>query len=107
MLPASEGVAGLQITLGRQERTVGDRPPVAARNVGPGRYVPAMEFTALHRLLGRQAGPLTDDMLDAAIEQGIRETDDLDWKSALPKAKDLSQSDVVKDIAAMANSGAA
>jgi len=44
-------------------------------------------------------------MLDAAIEQGVRETDDLDWKSGLPKAKDLSQSDVVKDIAAMANSG--
>jgi Putative DNA-binding domain len=64
-----------------------------------------MEFTPLHRLLGRQPGPLTDDMLDAAIEQGIRETDDLDWKSELPKAKDLSQSDVVKDIAAMANSG--
>lgn len=64
-----------------------------------------MEFTALHRLLGRQPGPLTDDMLDAAIEQGIRETDDLGWKSALPKAKDLSHSDVVKDIAAMANSG--
>jgi Putative DNA-binding domain len=64
-----------------------------------------MEFTPLHRLLGRQPGPLTDDMLDAAIEQGIRETDDLDWKSGLPKAKDLSQSDVVKDIAAMANSG--
>ena len=33
------------------------------------------------------------------------ETDDLDWKSALPPAKGLTQSDFPKDIAAMANSG--
>jgi len=79
--------------------------PRLRRKVGPGRYVPAMGFPALHRLLGRRAGPLTNDMLDVAIVGGVRETDDLDWKSELPEAKDPSQSDVVKDVAAMANSG--
>jgi hypothetical protein len=79
--------------------------PRLRRKVGPGRYVPAMGFPALHRLLGWRAGPLTNDMLDVAIVGGVRETDDLDWKSELPEAKDPSQSDVVKDVAAMANSG--
>jgi hypothetical protein len=64
-----------------------------------------MEFTALHRLLGRLPGPLSDEMLDEAIAQGIAETDDLDWKKQPPAEKDLAQSDIVKDIAAMANSG--
>jgi hypothetical protein len=52
--------------------------PRLRRKVGPGRYVPAREFTAVHRLLGRQPGPPTNDMLDAAIDQSVRETDDLD-----------------------------
>jgi hypothetical protein len=56
-----------------------------------------MAFPALHRLLGRRAGPLTNDMLDVAIDGGVRETGDPDWTSELPEAKDLSQSDVVKD----------
>ena len=64
-----------------------------------------MDFTALHRALGRQPGPLTDDMLDDAVAQGVAETDDLDWKAELPPEKQLAQSDTVKDIAAMANSG--
>jgi hypothetical protein len=58
-----------------------------------------MEFTALHRLLGRQPGPLTDEVLDAAIDQGVRQADDLNWRSELPEPKDLSQSDVVKGVA--------
>lgn len=44
-------------------------------------------------------------MLDAAVAAGITETDDLDWKSQLPPAKGLSQTDFPKDVAAMANSG--
>ncbi|MDT0551498.1 AlbA family DNA-binding domain-containing protein, partial [Streptomyces lonegramiae] len=36
---------------------------------------------------------------------GSPETDDLDWKSELPPAKGLSQTDFPKDVAAMANSG--
>ena len=64
-----------------------------------------MDFTALHRALGRQPGALTEELLDEAVSLGISETDDLDWKAALPSEKELAQSDTVKDIAAMANSG--
>lgn len=64
-----------------------------------------MSFTALHRTLGRAPGPLTDELLNAAVEAGVTETDDLDWKSELPPAKGLPQTDFPKDIAAMANSG--
>lgn len=64
-----------------------------------------MKFTALHRLLGLAPGPITDEMIDAAIAAGISETADLDWKSELPPIKALPQSDFPKDIAAMANTG--
>ncbi len=64
-----------------------------------------MSFTPLHRALGLSPGPLTSEMLDAAVAAGITETDDLDWKSQLPPAKGLSQTDFPKDVAAMANSG--
>lgn len=64
-----------------------------------------MTFTALHRVLGIAPGPLTDDLLDAAVAAGVAETNDLDWKSELPPAKGLPQTDFPKDVAAMANSG--
>lgn len=64
-----------------------------------------MTFTALHRALGIAPGPLTDDLLDAAVAAGVSETNDLDWKSELPPAKGLPQTDFPKDVAAMANSG--
>ena len=64
-----------------------------------------MSFTPLHRALGLPPSPLTDDVLNSAVEAGVVETDDLDWKSELPPAKSLSQTDVPKDIATMANSG--
>jgi hypothetical protein len=64
-----------------------------------------MSFTALHRALGAAPGPLTNELLDAAVAAGATETDDLDWKSELPPAKGLSQTDFPKDVAAMANSG--
>ncbi|MGX5186174.1 AlbA family DNA-binding domain-containing protein [Streptomyces avermitilis] len=35
----------------------------------------------------------------------MTETSDLDWKTELPPAKGLSQTDFPKDVAAMANSG--
>jgi hypothetical protein len=44
-------------------------------------------------------------MLDEAIAAGIEESDQIDWKTELPPERALSQSDVVKDIAAFANSG--
>jgi hypothetical protein len=64
-----------------------------------------MRFTPLHRLLGLSPGPLTDELLDAAVAAGVAETNDLDWKSELPPAKGLPQTDFPKDVAAMANSG--
>lgn len=64
-----------------------------------------MSFTPLHRALGLPPSPLTDEILNAAVGAGAVETDDLDWKSELPPIKNLSQTDVPKDIAAMANSG--
>lgn len=68
-------------------------------------YAWSMSFTALHRALGVRHGPLTDELLDAAVAAGVTETNDLDWKSELPTAKGLSHSDFPKDVAAMANSG--
>lgn len=64
-----------------------------------------MTFTPLHRILGLAPGPLTDDILDAAVTAGVLETSDLDWKSELPPAKGIPQTDFPKDVAAMANSG--
>ncbi|MET8090797.1 ATP-binding protein [Micromonospora sp. NPDC005220] len=64
-----------------------------------------MTFTALHRSLGVGPGPLTDELLDAAVAAGVIEANDLDWKSELPPAKGLPQTDFPKDVAAMANSG--
>lgn len=64
-----------------------------------------MKFTALHRAAGATPGQLTDDILDAAVAAGAVEATDLDWKSELPPAKGLPQTDFPKDVAAMANSG--
>jgi hypothetical protein len=50
-------------------------------------------------------GPLTNELLDAAVAAGVTETNELDWKSELPPAKGLSLTDFPKDVAAMANSG--
>lgn len=64
-----------------------------------------MTFTVLHRALGAAPGPLTDELLDSAVAAGVTETNDLDWKSELPPARGLNQTDFPKDVAAMANSG--
>jgi hypothetical protein len=64
-----------------------------------------MQFTPIHRLLGLAPRPLSDQMIDEAISLGIAESDDLDWKSKLPPARGLAETDDPKDVAAMANSG--
>lgn len=56
-------------------------------------------------MAGFEPGPLTDELLDAAVASGALETQDLDWKSAFPDMKGLASTDFPKDIAAMANSG--
>jgi hypothetical protein len=68
-------------------------------------YAASMTFTALHRALGLAPAPLSDELLDAAVTAGVVEANDLDWKSELPPAKGLPQTDFPKDVAAMANSG--
>jgi len=60
-------------------------------------------YTPLHQLLGLEAGPLTEQMIDAAIAQGLVESDQLDWKKQLPNQREFKTSDIVKDIAALAN----
>ena len=64
-----------------------------------------MSFTELHRALGVAPGPIGDELLSQAVAAGVAETNDLDWKSELPPAKGISQSEFPKDVAAMANSG--
>lgn len=61
--------------------------------------------TPLHQLLGVDPGPLTEQMIDAAIAQGLVESDRLDWKRRLPPERGFKTSDIIKDIAAFANSG--
>ncbi|MEU0236720.1 ATP-binding protein [Nocardiopsis sp. NPDC006198] len=62
-------------------------------------------FTALHRALGLAPGPLSIDMLNAAVEARVHEMADLDWKGKLIPAENLTRSDFPKDVAAMANNG--
>lgn len=64
-----------------------------------------MIFSALHRELGRRPGPFTIDMIDQAIEEGVEERNDLDWKQELIEQKKLKGEEFVKDVAAMANNG--
>lgn len=62
-------------------------------------------FTSLHRALGLPAGSITDDMITQAVENNVPEAEDLDFKQSLPSKESLVQSDVKKDLAAMANYG--
>lgn len=62
-------------------------------------------FTPLHRWLGRDPQPLSIELLDAAVEANLEEKADLDFKLDPPPASALAQSDLAKDVAAMANSG--
>lgn len=65
-----------------------------------------MRFTPLHKALGLEPSEqLSDAILDSAVDEGVSEGEDLDWKQRLPDIRSLSTSDVKKDIAAMANSG--
>lgn len=62
-------------------------------------------FAPLHRWLGREAERLSMELLDAAVAAGLEEHADLDFKLNPPVSGALMQSDLPKDIAAMANSG--
>lgn len=62
-------------------------------------------FTPLHRWLGREGEPMSIELLDDAVDAGLEEKADLDFKLTPPPTSALAQSDMAKDIAAMANSG--
>ncbi|WKK14839.1 putative DNA binding domain-containing protein (plasmid) [Rhodococcus ruber] len=64
-----------------------------------------MTFTALHRAVGAEPGPITDELLNLAVSAGVEEGVALDWKKKLPEKSKLKSSDYPKDIAAMANAG--
>lgn len=65
-----------------------------------------MRFTPLHKALGLEPSEqLTVAILESAVREGVPEAENLDWKQKFPEAKSLLDSDVKKDIAAMANSG--
>jgi hypothetical protein len=72
-----------------------------------------MPWTPLHASLGETTGTLDFDLIERACAEGVTERTDLDWKRQLPltapktepKAKRAQQSELAKDIAAMANSG--
>lgn len=66
-------------------------------------YLLSMAFTSLHRELGIEASDLTYALLRSAVEQRVREQDDLDWKRSVPVRE--RHEEFAKDVAAMANSG--
>lgn len=61
--------------------------------------------TPLHRLLGRDPGRITDELLTDAVAAALAETDDLDWKSDAPPSSHIADGDFPKDVASMANTG--
>lgn len=62
-----------------------------------------MAFTPIHRALGIDPSDIDFGLIESAIAQGVEETDDLDWKQALPVQ--ARHEEFAKDVAAMANSG--
>ncbi|MEV6314290.1 ATP-binding protein [Streptomyces sp. NPDC051776] len=58
----------------------------------------------MHEHLGNPAGPVTFAMVQAAVDSGLEETDDLDWKEHLPQPpREGRWNEFAKDVAAMAN----
>ena len=63
-------------------------------------------FTPIHRALGLEAGNATIDLIQEAVDHGVEETADLDWKQAVYDSRKPNwDEEAAKDIAAMANSG--
>src|SRR4051812_37597158 len=65
----------------------------------------ARSWTRLHEHLGQPPGPLTYEMVAAAVADKLAESDDLDWKEHLPSfaPKPGIWNEFAKDVAAMAN----
>ncbi len=66
----------------------------------------SLVFTPIHRALGLEAGNATIDLIQEAVDHGVEETADLDWKQAVYDSRKPNwDEEAAKDIAAMANSG--
>ncbi|MEV6179885.1 ATP-binding protein [Streptomyces sp. NPDC052015] len=64
----------------------------------------ARSWTRLHAHLGVPPGAITFDMVEKAVADHLDETDDLDWKEALPQPpRNGRWNEFAKDVAAMAN----
>lgn len=63
-------------------------------------------FTPIHGALGLDAQPLTWAHLEQCVQAEVPESDQLDWKRAVPSLKaDADKDEFAKDVAAMLNSG--
>ncbi|MFE9099865.1 AlbA family DNA-binding domain-containing protein [Actinomadura geliboluensis] len=63
----------------------------------------SLNWSPIHAALGEAPGPLTINMIKECIRQGVAESDDLDWKEALPGKEEPRLAEFSKDVAAMAN----
>ncbi|MEV4454124.1 AlbA family DNA-binding domain-containing protein [Streptomyces mirabilis] len=65
----------------------------------------ARSWTRLHEFLGSPPGPVTYEMVAEAVRRKLGESDDLDWKQALPATSPVKGewNEFAKDVAAMAN----
>jgi hypothetical protein len=65
----------------------------------------ARSWARLHEHGGNRPGPLTYDVVATAVANKLAESDDLDWKRALPSFAPVKGiwNEFAKDIAAMAN----
>ncbi|WP_439659413.1 AlbA family DNA-binding domain-containing protein [Lentzea sp. HUAS TT2] len=73
---------------------------------GRGSYRRTMtaKWSRIHAELGLAPSDLTFDAVSRAVQEGVREADDLDWKQGLPVDVEKKRKEFAKDVAAMANS---
>jgi len=64
-----------------------------------------IKWSRIHAELGESPTALTHAMVERAVSLDMAETDDLEWKRALPQGPDKKLEEFAKDIAAMANTG--
>lgn len=69
------------------------------------RYCAIVPFTPIHRALGIDAGDITIDLIQQAVDARLSEEVDLDWKQRYNHRDPKAADELAKDIAAMANTG--
>jgi hypothetical protein len=60
-------------------------------------------WSRIHSTLGLTPRELTYAIVREAVDQGVAEAEDLDWKQALPPSDEKKLREFAKDVAAMAN----